>query len=50
MPLNEKFSDDYVASLLAKDAKDRSIKYSSYGLGALLPKRYAISSVTDWVR
>ena len=32
-------SDDYVASLLAKDAKDSSIKYSALGLQALLPRR-----------
>lgn len=47
MASDDKLSDDYVASLLAKDAKDRSIKYSSYGLGALLPKRYAVSCLTD---
>lgn len=40
MPSGETLSDDYVASLLAKDAKESNIKYSSYGLGALLPKRY----------
>ena len=39
MPSHDTLSDDYVASLLAKDAKDRTIKYSSYGLGGLLPKR-----------
>ncbi|KAL8822496.1 MAG: hypothetical protein Q9191_006766 [Dirinaria sp. TL-2023a] len=39
MPSNDTLSDDYVASLLAKDAKDSTIKFSSYGLGALLPKR-----------
>jgi hypothetical protein len=27
-------TDDYVAGLLAKDAKDSSIKYSSMGLDA----------------
>lgn len=41
MPSNDTLSDDYIASLLAKDAKDRTIKYSSLGLGALLPKRSA---------
>lgn len=41
MPSNDTLSDDYVASVLAKNAKDRSIKYSAYGLGALLPKRSA---------
>jgi hypothetical protein len=32
-------SDEYIANLLAKDARDSSIKYSSMGLSALLPKR-----------
>ena len=45
MPSDDKLSDDYVATLLAKDAKDRSIKYSSYGLGAFLPKRYVNSDL-----
>lgn len=44
MPSNDTLSDDYVASLLAKDAKDRTIKYSSLGLGALLPKRSALAT------
>lgn len=35
----ENFSDDYVANLLAKDAKGLSAKYSSSGLQAFLPKR-----------
>ncbi len=43
MPSNDALSDDYVAGLLAKDAKDRTIKYSSLGLGALLPKRLALA-------
>ncbi len=33
-------SDDYVAKLLAEDAKNSSMKYSSMGLSALLPQRY----------
>ncbi len=41
MPLNHNLSDDYVAELLAKDAKSNTARYSSYGLNALLPKRYA---------
>jgi hypothetical protein len=40
------FSDDYVASLLAKDAKESSIKYSALGLEAFLPSRYAILTTT----
>lgn len=39
MPSEDYMSDDYVANLLAKDAKDISIKYSALGLQALLPKR-----------
>ncbi|KAL8748506.1 MAG: hypothetical protein Q9199_008175, partial [Rusavskia elegans] len=39
MPSSEALTDDYVAQLLAKDAKDRTIKFSSYGLQAILPKR-----------
>ncbi|MCJ1260996.1 hypothetical protein MMC22_000860 [Lobaria immixta] len=35
----EKFSDDYVANLLAKDAKSLTAKYSSSGLQTFLPKR-----------
>lgn len=42
MSIEDKLSDDYVAGLLAKDAKDRSIKHSSYGFGGLLPKRYEV--------
>lgn len=41
MPPKDHFSDDYIAKLLAKDAKASTAKYSSYGLNALLPKRYA---------
>ena len=33
-------SDDYVAGLLAKDAKESSIKYSSMGLDAFKQSRY----------
>jgi hypothetical protein len=32
-------SDEYVAKLLAEDARKSSVKYSSMGLSALLPKR-----------
>lgn len=39
MPSSEALTDDYVAQLLAKDAKDRTIKYSSFELQAILPKR-----------
>ena len=39
MPPTNSLTDDYVASLLAKDAKLSTAKYSSYGLSTLLPKR-----------
>lgn len=39
MPLEDYMSDDYVANLLAKDAKDSTTKYSALGLQASLPKR-----------
>lgn len=39
MPLEEQLSDDYVASLLAKDAKASNARYTAYGLQELLPKR-----------
>lgn len=32
-------SEEYVADVLKKDAKDSSIKYSVMGLEAFLPKR-----------
>jgi hypothetical protein len=34
MAKDELLTDDYVASLLAKDAKESSIKYSALGLEA----------------
>jgi hypothetical protein len=40
MPAKDELSDDYVADLLAKDAKSISAKYCRYGLQELLPKRY----------
>jgi len=39
MPSEIYMSDDYVASLMSKDAKESTIKYSALGLQALLPKR-----------
>lgn len=39
MPAKDELSDDYIASLLAKDAKSSNVKYSQYGLQELLPKR-----------
>jgi hypothetical protein len=32
--------DDYVAQLLAKEAKESSIKYSTQGLSALMPSKF----------
>ncbi|CAD6569714.1 MAG: hypothetical protein ASARMPREDX12_002891 [Alectoria sarmentosa] len=39
MPGSEHLSDDYVAQLLAKDAKTSNAKYSAYGLQDFLPRR-----------
>lgn len=35
--------DEYVAKLLAEDAKKSSVRYSSLGLSALLPRRSGIT-------
>lgn len=35
--------DNYIAALLAKDARDSSIKYSAMGLQAFMPKRWAFT-------
>lgn len=32
-------SDDYVAQVLAREARDNSLKYSTQGLEAYMPKR-----------
>ena len=32
--------DDYVAQILAKEAKESSMKYSSQGLSALMPSKF----------
>ncbi|KAL8798731.1 MAG: hypothetical protein Q9200_007709 [Gallowayella weberi] len=42
MSSSEALTDEFVAQILARDAKDRSIKYSSYGLQAILPKSHGI--------
>ncbi|KAL8708248.1 MAG: hypothetical protein Q9220_006825 [cf. Caloplaca sp. 1 TL-2023] len=39
MPSSEALTDEYLAQLLAKDAKDKANKYSSYGLQSFLPRR-----------
>ncbi|CAF9909107.1 hypothetical protein IMSHALPRED_007608 [Imshaugia aleurites] len=44
MPSSEHLSDDYVAQLLAKDAKTSNAKYSAYGLQDLLPRRSTFSA------
>jgi hypothetical protein len=31
--------DDYVARVLASEARDSSVKYSALGMGAYMPKR-----------
>jgi len=42
----ESLSDDYVASLLAKDAKESSIKYSALGMEAFLPSKYYLPRIS----
>ncbi|MCJ1315953.1 hypothetical protein MMC15_001273 [Xylographa vitiligo] len=39
MPSEDYMSDEYVAKLMSKDAKDTTMKYSVLGIQALLPKR-----------
>ncbi|KAI9841294.1 MAG: hypothetical protein M1837_000780 [Sclerophora amabilis] len=39
MSTEDRVSDDYVAELLKKDAKDTNVKYSALGLQAFVPKR-----------
>lgn len=36
---DSKDDDDYVAQLLAQDAKNSSLKYSAVGMQAYMPKR-----------
>lgn len=36
------FSDDQIAAILSKEAKESSIKYSAHGMSALLPSKYVI--------
>ena len=42
MPSEDHISDDYVAKLITKDAKESTIRYSAFGLQELLPKRLFI--------
>jgi hypothetical protein len=37
--------DEYVAQLLAKEAKESSIKYSTQGLSALMPSKFVCSHI-----
>lgn len=44
--------DEYIAKLLADDARTSSVKYASLGMSALLPERYdscwgLLSAVND---
>lgn len=36
----DSLTDDFVAGILAKDAKESSIKYSAVGIDAFLPSKY----------
>lgn len=38
--MNDELSNNYVAEVLAKEARDSSMKYSAQGMGAYLPRRY----------
>ena len=49
MPGKDELSDDYVASLLAKDAKTSNVKYSTYGLQELLPRRLLTMVTVSYV-
>ena len=42
MASKQDLSDEYVAEALKQDARDSSIKYSTLGLEALLPKRCVV--------
>jgi hypothetical protein len=42
MANDEILTDDYVAELLAKDAKESAIKYSSMGLDAFKQSKYVL--------
>lgn len=42
-PLDDLISEDYVATLLKKDARESNQRYSVHGLDALLPKRWVYS-------
>ena len=46
MPPDDYMSDDFVANLVAKDAKESTIKYSALGLQALLPRRSIVLPIT----
>ncbi|KFY10077.1 hypothetical protein V492_05198 [Pseudogymnoascus sp. VKM F-4246] len=39
----DEFSDDKIAEILSKEAKETSIKYSAHGMSAFLPSKYVIS-------
>jgi hypothetical protein len=44
MANSETLTDDYLAELLAKDAKESAIKYSSMGLDAFKQSKYVKGS------
>lgn len=39
--------DDYVAQVLANEARDSSLKYSALGMGAYMPKRLVATSLSQ---
>ena len=50
MPNDELLTDDYVAGLLAKDAQDCSLKYSTMGMDAYgSNKKYVLNNTNYWI-
>lgn len=41
--VGDDLTDDYVAKLLAKDARESSLKYSDLGMGAFIPSKWVIT-------
>lgn len=44
-PIGDLSNDDYVAQVLANEARDNSKKYALEGLGAYMPKKFVPSFV-----
>lgn len=48
MPNDELLTDDYVAELLAKEAVDHSLKYSSVGMEAFRSNKKYVNRYRDF--